>query len=1404
MRYEETETVNGLIIQDGVLKGCTSREATVAIPDTVHTIGEGAFKGCTSLEKAILPDTVVFIKADAFKGCRRLEKVLLPAGLKEIGDYAFHRCHRLKEIELPASVEHLGNCVFLYCDGLETIRMPGVRSLGLQVFLNDINLKSILLSSEIDYLHICDCFTGCGRLSEIHFSDGTSWHMENAVAALAPDSNAPAPVKAIAEDVCRMMELSEGVIIKFLTNIKHVDLPEGITGIGRSCFYDKKGIISVKLPKSLQEIGSRAFRNCINLERVEFLNDHVTIHRDAFKNCSTLHYIRTADGKEYELNGLLPNFPPNEGEGELPNFPPNEGEEEISNKTVSSVPAIVRKIHAQVLGNFSISGTTLLHYRGSEERVVVPEGITVIGERAFAGNEAVDRVVLPDSVVAIEEEAFADCLVMQTINFPAGLRKIGKSAFENCVKLIRALLPDSLTRVSPSAFNRCRVLNEVRFGSETVEIGELAFYGCRKLSQAVLPDGLKVLGDMAFYQCASLKEIRLPSQVEYLGSNVFTHSGVKCATVGCDPKICRSDVFSQCDRLKKLVFEEGVRHIGDKFAFHCERLISVTLPDSLETIGRHAFEGSKYLKNLPENKTVNRILLDGQSFSGDVVLGGDIRAVAGGAFYGNTQITKVTFPDEITWIGPWAFGGCTGLREVILPEGIDNFEEGVFARCTDLQTVAFQEPPENGKITSVMPQAFLNCKSLRNIPALDSCGSIGSSAFSGCEMLEKTGFAVDANSFPTKLHIGDSTFFGTPFLNMLKMDRDDSFAALLGTVLDGGNCRGEVRIPEGVVSIADYAFCGNEDITSLFLPESLKDIGDSAFAGCKNLKEIHFLAPLESMGDSAFEKCTSLEMVWCQVREIGKRSFAWCRSLQTVCFEMTEVIGESAFCGCSALRDCRWGNLHSIGREAFGGCEELEEFDFYGWDTFCVDSSEDVEVPASSNKFPVLTLGDRAFERCESMKSLTLSGKAVIGAHCFEDCGRLERITIRGCDLVPGGIMTGSYAFSGCTALKEVILGDETYQITGYGTLFDREIPEIVRLIYGSALSCFFIDEAFELTEYRNNGRFLAVPEGVKKIGEEVFKDRSRLEEIVIPVSVEYIGSRAFDKTTWLEKQREVFGNDPVTIKEIVIDGAKCMGEVTIPPEVRVISGWAFAGNNDITGVTILSSRTKAEDHAFRNCISLKRIVMGETYQLTGISTLKEDMPPMIRQIFADCLNCFKVNERGMLVECTGNISCITLPEGIKSIGAGALKESNLLTRMVMNDETTSVGEHAFEQCKWLEGLEGLGGVTEIGRMAFSGCIRLEQIGELPRLERIGEKAFENCTSLKEITIPEGVTEIPDRAFFRCHELRQLSLPTTLKKIGREAFAFCYGLDGLRLPEGVTEIGYRAFAWCDKNGGLAE
>ena len=437
-------------IENGVLLRYTGREEELQVPEGIHTVGEGAFKGCVSLRKVVLPAGLYYIMGDAFKGCRKLEEDVIPDGVRAIGRYAFHRCHALKRAILPCSVEELGECAFLYCDSMEEVQMPGVKRLGMEALANGTALQKLVISRELDEHCICDVFTGCGRVREIRYADGETFCIPNVVDAAAGACSVPPLIALVVRDILeRMMELEGRTLVRFRVNIKHIEVPEGIEVLGKSSFYDLRGIVDIRLPKSLRKIESRAFRNCIGLEEVVLGGDGVQIDEDAFRNCTSLKTVRTCDGAVYTFEGLADIYRQQE---------PDTVKSLVS---VKEIPEPVRAVRRQVFGNFRLSGTILLQYLGAESRVVIPEGITAIAQEAFAGIETIDKVILPESLQEIGAEAFRGCLMMQTAVLPEGLCRIGAGAFSDCVKLLRVAVPNQIQFLENRVFRGCRALQEV-------------------------------------------------------------------------------------------------------------------------------------------------------------------------------------------------------------------------------------------------------------------------------------------------------------------------------------------------------------------------------------------------------------------------------------------------------------------------------------------------------------------------------------------------------------------------------------------------------------------------------------------------------------------------------------------------------------------------------------------------------------------------------------------------------------------------------------------------------------------------------------------------------------------------------------------------------------------------------
>lgn len=1320
------------------------REETVYVPDGIRIIGAGAFKGCTSMKKVFLPASVECIEEHAFKGCRQLEFISFSDKLNYIGAYAFHRCHHLKEIQLPEKLTELSDCAFLYCDNLEFASLPGVCKMGKQAFVNAINLKKLVISPNLLPECISDSFTGCTRIEEISIAaqEIKTYATNNLIAIMESKEEIPEIIRAIATDIYHMMDIENGVLVEFHVEPKEVVIPEGIREIGKSCFFNKRGILQIYLPESLEKIGERAFRNCMNLEHIILQNANIKIEKDAFQNCTTLKQV-TLNQITYSLAGL-------------PNLTENH-----------SVPELVRQIHTQLLGNFCISGTVLLRYWGNEARVTVPDGITIIGERAFAGNEAVGKLILPESVVEIQREAFADCLVLQTLNFPKGLQQIGVSALEGCVKLLRVEIPAGIRYLSPSVFSRCRKLGQVVWeeGSHLCEIGQQAFYGCHKLKDITFPETVERIGTLAFYQCHSLHRITLPKSVWKVEAEAFACcKGLQEVKIEGVLTEWGKNIFAYAEKLRKIAFYGKQKVIPDYLAWKCEKLSQFILPDSIQMVGFAALDKTAWMEELPIPKIWKTIFLDGKNETGDVIIPEGITAIAAGAFYGNQNITSVTLPSTVEQIGERAFCNCILLKEIRLPKKVTILSNGVFAYCFKLKRILAE-----GRITEVGEKACYQCEDLQEIPDLYQT-VIKDQAFYGCRSW-RDGVIVEPK-------IGALVFTDTEFLNRKnqiiwedkEQQKKSSSIVIENIIVDGSYATGEEQIVMGD-AIAPYAYYGNTQITKVVLPEGLKEIGAFAFFGCIQLCEVVIPDSVERIGNSAFEKCTSLFTISSMATEIGERTFACNENLRFASLPNIKELQKETFFHCTSLETVEIKEVEQLKEGCLKSCLKLNT----------------ISIKAKR-------IGEEVFADCENLSKVTFLSEVWIAAKAFLDCCSLKTLIFTN-----PAITFDSSAFWGSTFLEEIQIENQAYFILEYQDLFREELPELVRRIYASAISCFLFQSPKTILEYRTDAKAIRIPDGIQSILGEVFRNCIQLERIEIPKSVTYIGERAFWGTEWLRRKQE---ETPLVIcNQILLDGSSANGCVVIPNEVRIISGWAFSNCYGLRELVFLNSNLIVEPHAFRNCIYLKSITTAEgvVYPMNNISVRKNKLlPNKIKQIFEDALNCYKTDKEGVLIECTGNITNFALVRGITAIGNQVFENSNLLTRAQLTKDVEWIGKRAFADCRWLTLIERAEGVKEVGAMAFFGCIRLEKVIFSNQLIQIGKQAFADCVSLKKINLPEGMQEIPEQAFFRCRRLKKLVLPQSLKQIGEEAFAFCSSLEEVVLPEGLQKIGKRAFAWCQQ------
>lgn len=258
-----------------------------------------------------------------------------------------------------------------------------------------------------------------------------------------------------------LFEIKGDLLVRYHGYEEHVVIPDGITAIGIEAFAECESIRSVVIPASVAAIGRRAFSKCYNLSSVQFLGDPEYIDDSAFSLC----------------------------------------------------PGMVDENWFVIIKN------TLFNYYGEEKDVVIPDGVTAIGERAFCVWESLHSVVFPESVQSIGKRAFRECRNLRSVQLPETLTDIGAEAFEACEKLadtdgfvivndilfsyhgsaIDVVVPDGVKAIS-GAFCFGENVRSITISNSVTKIGRSAFAGCRNLKAVFIPESVIEIHETAFPQ----------------------------------------------------------------------------------------------------------------------------------------------------------------------------------------------------------------------------------------------------------------------------------------------------------------------------------------------------------------------------------------------------------------------------------------------------------------------------------------------------------------------------------------------------------------------------------------------------------------------------------------------------------------------------------------------------------------------------------------------------------------------------------------------------------------------------------------------------------------------------------------------------------------------------------------
>ena len=364
-------------------------------------------------------------------------------------------------------------------------------------------------------------------------------------------------------------------------------------------------------------------------------------------------------------------------------------------------------IHAEITwtlsddGTLTISGTDMPDYEycgapwysklKNIKEVVIENGVTSIGNRAFYECSGLTSVTIPNSVTSIGVGAFQECSGLTSVTIPNSVTSIEVGAFSGCSGLTSLTIPNSVTSIGIDAFYGCSSLTSVTIGMKNIgnsvfsgisslktvtildgveSIGVSAFTGCSGLTSLTIPNSVTWIGESAFSGCSGLTSLTIPNSVTGIGWSAFSGcSGLTSVTIPNSVTSIGYSAFSGCSGLTSLTIPNSVTSIGKLAFYDCSALTSITIPNSVTSIGWAAFGGTKWSDNQPDGVVYAGKVL--YAYKGTMPSNTKINikegttGITGNAFRDCSGLTSVTIPNSVTSIGTYAFSGCSGLTSVI-------------------------------------------------------------------------------------------------------------------------------------------------------------------------------------------------------------------------------------------------------------------------------------------------------------------------------------------------------------------------------------------------------------------------------------------------------------------------------------------------------------------------------------------------------------------------------------------------------------------------------------------------------------------------------------------------------------------------------------------------------------------
>ena len=585
----------------------------------------------------------------------------------------------IHSVVIEQAVTSIGDYAFYGCTSLTSITIPeGVTSIGDYAFVGCSSLTGI--------------WVGEGNPNYSNDEKGVLYNKEKTRLIQCPERLSG--TYAIPKGVTSI----GGYAFYGCTSLTSITIPESVTSIGRWAFSGCSSLTSITIPDSVTSIDDGAFNDCVGLTSITIPDSVTSIGDDAFRGCTGLTSITIPDSVasigSYAFagcTGLGSVF----FKGNLPTI-------------ASNAFNVVKAVALYPSGNTTYDS-------GKKDY-----GGTVYWSAYDGSKDTIASGICGDNILWQ-----LDKYGVLTVKGGGVLSDLsGCALYKNMVSKIVFSEGITMTEIPIEGFKDYVHLKEFNVLPGVETIGECAFSGCKSLTSISIPDSVASIGSSAFSGCDAISAVHISSMEKWLA---LSFGGARA-----NPLHPGAALYLNGELVTEAVFADGTTKIGCTFN-GCTSLTSITIPDSVTSIGDDAFRGCTGLTSITIPDGVTSI--KGSTFYGcssltSITIPESVTSIGKWAFYGCSSLTSIMIPDSVTSIGDGAFKDCVGLTSITIPDGVTSIGGETFRACTGLTSIAIPDG-----ITSIGDNAFTNCTSLTSIAIPDGVTSIGDYAFYGCTKL---------------------------------------------------------------------------------------------------------------------------------------------------------------------------------------------------------------------------------------------------------------------------------------------------------------------------------------------------------------------------------------------------------------------------------------------------------------------------------------------------------------------------------------------------------------------------------------------------------------------------------------------------------------------------------------------